>query len=252
MCVFVIYLSLWVAYNFIGFLLTSFPQDSDMSLSCIFQVRKQNEERSKTQFWQFCSPCRVPDSGNNPIAASEAFSWSKSQLLQAWRACLNLSGTHLSQLLSDGFKTSNRKWTPGSRHPVWYFETKRHVSVTQFCTQSVSPVKGVGWNSPGPMRAVSPGLQPVAAPLPHPGRQLQFHTPSTLGPTPAAAGRTSVVLLLLPIALLGWTLSWETRDKTPSMWPRLDWWEVSGQRLQCFKSCFHKQISLEVFFFIVY
>lgn len=49
-------------------------------------------------------PVEFLNSGNDPIGASEGFTWSKLQLLQTGRASLNLSGAHLSQLLSNRFK----------------------------------------------------------------------------------------------------------------------------------------------------
>lgn len=76
-------------------------------------VRKQNEGKSKIQFWQSCLPCRVPDSGSNPVAVSKAFSWNTPTIVDT--GLRGMIWAFLGQTLHNTFRS--RAGAAGSWHP---------------------------------------------------------------------------------------------------------------------------------------
>lgn len=79
-------------------------------------------------------PVEFLNSGNDPIAACEGFTWSKLQLLQT-KSVAKSVWSPSAPASQWWVQREQRKLTPGFPHPVWHSGSRSSVSITQFCTQ---------------------------------------------------------------------------------------------------------------------
>lgn len=130
-------------------------------------MRKQNYERSKTWIWQFCLPCRVPELWEWPYWCQWRFYMEQIAAVTDWKSISKSVWSPSEPAPQQSIQREHRKLTPGFLHPVWHSETRSSVSITQFCSQPLQLMKGVGWSSPDHTRALELHLlmgQAAAAP----------------------------------------------------------------------------------------